>query len=190
MATASANAKPDANSVRLTATSWASVPERTTAKPASSTRLGKLVKKGSTMPRRGAISHAARNTATAATPVVARPALRTADLASEAGANAAAAFDERTGVHDLDRARPRQIDRNPVHDPARALAHHDDQVAEKNRLVDAVGHEQRGLFVLFPDAQQLIAHRLARLRIERAEGFVKQQNVRIDGQRARDADAL
>ena len=50
-----------------------------------------------------------------------------------------------------------------------------------NRTVDARGR---------PNAQQFRLHDLARLRVERGERFVHQQDVRVHGQRARQVNAL
>src|SRR5581483_11160424 len=47
-----------------------------------------------------------------------------------------------------------------------------------------------GLARVDPDAQQLVLHDLARLRVERAERLVEQQDRWIAGERARDGDAL
>src|SRR3989442_3992986 len=60
-----ARANPMANSDRLTETSWRKSPLGTISRMAANTGLGWLVKVGSTMPARGAISQIARNTSTA-----------------------------------------------------------------------------------------------------------------------------
>ena len=46
------------------------------------------------------------------------------------------------------------------------------------------------LAIRAPDAQQLRLHELARLRVERGERLVHEQDVRVDGQRAREVGAL
>jgi hypothetical protein len=48
-----------------------------------------------------------------------------------------------------------------------------------------VGDEQHGLAIPTPDRLQLLLQRLARLRIERAERFVHQQDLRIEREKAR-----
>src|SRR6185295_17101424 len=187
--TAKARTNPIANSDRLTIPSRSSVPLRTTSTAAASTRLGRLVKNGSTRPRRGASSQAARTAATEIVDTTSRLSMRLHVAANQA-ADAAAMLDEGGRVGDVDRPRPRQIDGNRRDDAARCPAHHHDHVAEEDRFIDAVRDEERGLLVLLPDAEQLVAHRLASLRVERAERLVEQQDLRIDGERAGDADAL
>src|SRR5215471_2378608 len=187
IATASAN--PIANSERLTAASRSSVPLRTTSAAAAITCVGRLVKNGSTRPRRGAASQTARKTAIDAVEIASRLSMGFLAAAEEA-ADATAVFDERGRVGDLDRPRPRQVDSDRLEHSPRALAHHDNSVAEEDRFVDAVRDEERGLLVLLPDAEQLVAHRLAGLRVERAERLVEEQDLRVDGERPRDADAL
>ena len=98
----------------------------------------------------------------------------------------------RIGADRLDVARPakRQID--DLLDAARARSHHRNAIAEQNGLVDRVGDEHHGLALLEPfhDAQKLLLQNLSRLRIERSERLVHQQDFRIDGERAHEADAL
>ena len=91
------------------------------------------------------------------------------------------------GVHDVERARARQVDPQVVHDPARARRHHEHPVGEEHRLGDRVGDEQHGLLPLHPDALQLDVHVLARHGVERAERLVHQQHGRIVDQGADDA---
>src|SRR5205085_6285149 len=57
-------------------------------------------------------------------------------------------------------------------------------------LVDRMGDEYHRLAFVLHDAQQLFLQHLARLRIERGERLVHQQDVRIDRERAYQADAL
>src|SRR5689334_10811599 len=52
-------------------------------------------------------------------------------------------------------ARPRQIDLQLADDASGARRHHDDAVAEENRLVDGVGDQHYGLAAREPDALQL-----------------------------------
>ena len=81
------------------------------------------------------------------------------------------------GVHDgLDAARPRR--------------HHRHAVGEIDRLLHVVGDEDHGLRRALPDAQQLALHQPAGLRVERAERLVHQQDLGIEGERARDRGAL
>ena len=69
-------------------------------------------------------------------------------------------------------------------------AHHRDLVGEEDRLVDAVGDQQRGRRLLGPDAQQLEVEVLPGHVVERAERLVEQQHRGLERQRARDRDPL
>ena len=71
-----------------------------------------------------------------------------------------------------------------------AIAHDRDAVAHLDRLVDVVGHEDHGLPELAVQAQEVVLETVARDRVDRAEGLVHQHDRRIDGHRARYADAL
>ena len=75
--------------------------------------------------------------------------------------------------------------------PGRAR-HHRDAVAEQDRLVDRMGDEHHGLALVraLHELQQLLLQDFARLRVERGERLVHQQDRRIDGERAHQADAL
>src|SRR5215472_5555196 len=53
-----------------------------------------------------------------------------------------------------------------------------------------MGHEQDRLAASFPDAHELRLHDLAGLRVERGERLVHQQDLRVDGERASEIDAL
>ena len=80
----------------------------------------------------------------------------------------------------------------PVADDARGRPrrHDDDAVGERDRLFQIVGDEQHRLAVGAPQIEQQIAHDLPRLRVERAERLVHQQDFRIADQHLREADAL
>ena len=75
--------------------------------------------------------------------------------------------------------------------PGRAR-HHGDAVAEQDRLVDRMGDEHHGLALVGPlhELQQLLLQDLAGLRVERGERLVHQQDRRVHGERAHQADAL
>ena len=68
--------------------------------------------------------------------------------------------------------------------------HHDDAVGEIERLLLIVGDEHRGDVARLVDLAQPAPQVLADLGIERAEGFVEQQQARLDRQRAGQCDAL
>src|SRR5262249_32167217 len=91
---------------------------------------------------------------------------------------------------DLHVARPRQRHAEFFADRARTVAEDDDAVREQDRLGDHVRDENDGLFCLRPDAQQLELHKAPRLRVERGERLVHQENLGLDGERAREVDAL
>src|SRR5579884_1009922 len=75
-------------------------------------------------------------------------------------------------------------------DAPRPRRHHRHAVGEIDGLLHAVGDEDHGLRRALEDAHELRLHEPARLRIERAEGFVHQQDRRIEGERARNRGAL
>ena len=75
-------------------------------------------------------------------------------------------------------------------DSAGRGAEHEDAVGEQQRLVDAVRHEHDGGAGLRPDFQEILLQLLARLRVERAERLVHEDEDRLAHQRARDTDAL
>ena len=90
---------------------------------------------------------------------------------------------------DVARARQRHA---PVADDARRRPrrHDDDAVGQRDRLFQVVGDEQHRLAVGAPQIEQQIAHDLPRLRVERAERLVHQQDLRIADQHLRQPDAL
>ena len=68
--------------------------------------------------------------------------------------------------------------------------HHQDAVADQQRLLDRVGDEDHGEADLVPQRDQLLLHLAPGQRIERGERLVHQQHRRLHGQRAGDGDAL
>src|SRR5512146_2821880 len=162
------------------------------------------------------ICQAARNAATASTPIKGRsmrakealrrgraaltcarssvigffPRARAAHLLFEQAPDLLAIGGEFRPVANLEAARALEIDRDFADDTAGRGAHDDDAVGEIDRLVDVMGHEEDGLAVALPDTQELRAHDLADLRVERAEGLVHQQDLGLDAERPGDADAL
>src|SRR6516165_1615703 len=97
---------------------------------------------------------------------------------------------ELAGALDRERARPRQRNFHILPHATGTARKYQDPVRQKDRLVDLMGDEQDGLAPLLPDAHQLRLHDLAGLRIERGERLIHQQNLRVDGERAREIDAL
>ena len=87
-------------------------------------------------------------------------------------------------------ARARPAGRDDVDEAAGPRRHDADPVGQHRRLVERMGDEHDGRAGLAPDAQQLVAHQQPRLLVERAERLVEQQHLRLEHQRARDADAL
>ena len=59
-------------------------------------------------------------------------------------------------------------------DPARLCRHDHDAVAENDGFIDAVGDENDGLFVLFPDLEKLFLKQQLVLRVQCGERFVHQ----------------
>src|SRR5215470_14086763 len=68
--------------------------------------------------------------------------------------------------------------------------HDGDAIGEMHRLAHVVSDKDHGLGGAPPDAEQLVLHQAAGLRIERAERLVHEQDRRIEGERARDRGAL
>ena len=93
-------------------------------------------------------------------------------------------------VADVEPPRARQRYGDLADYPAGRRAHDDDAVGEIDRLVDIVGDEEDRLAVALPDAQELRAHDLPDLRVERTERLVHQQYLGLDAQGAGDSDAL
>ena len=75
-----------------------------------------------------------------------------------------------------------------LHQPA--LVEHGDRVGEAEGLVDVVRHEDHRLGEARLQVAELVLQAGADERIERAEGLVHQQDRRIGGQGAGEADAL
>ena len=70
------------------------------------------------------------------------------------------------------------------------LLHDHDLVAEQERLVDVVRDEHDGLAELALQSQQLLLQFGAHDRVDGAERLVHEQDVRVDRESPRDADAL
>ena len=87
-------------------------------------------------------------------------------------------------------SRARQCDVDDFLDRARARRHHRNPVRQKDRFADIVRHEQRRVAGRFVNAQQLVLHDPAGLRIERAERLVHQQDFRIVREAGGDRYAL
>ena len=87
-------------------------------------------------------------------------------------------------------ARPRERNGDVGEDAPRPLRHHDDAVAEQHGLVDVVRHEHHRAPVGRPDAEQLALHVPPRLRVERAERLVHQQQRRVHDHRAAYSESL
>src|SRR5439155_472570 len=75
-------------------------------------------------------------------------------------------------------------------DAARARRHDRDPGREDERLLQAVGDEDHGLLRPPPDLEEPLAHEEPRLLVERPEGLVHQDDLRVDRQRAPDRHAL
>src|SRR6266700_6685742 len=90
-----------------------------------------------------------------------------------------------------DVARPRQRDL-PIPDDAggRPRRHDHHAIGQRDRLLEIVGDEQHRLAVGVPQIEQQVAHDLPRLRVERAERLVHQQDFRIADEHLDEADAI
>ena len=71
-----------------------------------------------------------------------------------------------------------------------AVAHDDDAVGQRQRLVLAVGDEQRGDLQALLDVAHLLAQPLAQMLVEAGEGLVEEQDLRLEHQRAGERHAL
>src|SRR5262245_30466313 len=98
--------------------------------------------------------------------------------------------DECRMVLERQRALSRQLNRDDVLDAGGPRREHDDAVGEEHSLVDLVSHEQRGGLGAREDFQQFHLHEFARLRVERGERLVEQQELRLYRESARDIHAL
>ena len=74
--------------------------------------------------------------------------------------------------------------------PDASLVEHDHPVRELQRLLLIVGHEHGGDVDLVVELAKPAPQLLADLGVERAERLVEQQDARLDGERARERDAL
>ena len=98
----------------------------------------------------------------------------------------------RIGAHRVGLTRPSEGHIEHLLDAAGARAHHRDAIAQQDRLVDRMGDEYHGLALVGPlhESKQLLLQDLARLRVERRERFVHQQNGWVHDERAHEAYAL
>ena len=90
---------------------------------------------------------------------------------------------------EIEGARPRERHVDDFGDAPGPRRHHHDAVGEQHRLGNAVRDMDRGLALLHPHALDVHRDLLARQRVERAEGLVEQEHLRLDGEGARDAFA-
>ena len=83
-------------------------------------------------------------------------------------------------------------ERQPVFavDAPRPRRHHDQPLAEQQRLLDRMGDQDDRLAGLLPELQDEALHLLPRQRVECAERLVHQDHVGVVGQAARQRDAL
>ena len=72
----------------------------------------------------------------------------------------------------------------------RAIGHQDDLVGQQNGFVDVMGNHEHGLRGGGADFEQLVLDHAAGEGVERAERFVQQQHLGLDGKGAGNADAL
>ena len=97
---------------------------------------------------------------------------------------------EKTGAKRVDDgtvggARTGQVNRRIVHHARRRLRQEQDPVAQVDRLVQVVGHEQHGRRLGLPEVKEDLAQPVADRLVERDERLVKQQDRRADGKSAR-----
>src|SRR2546428_6245053 len=90
----------------------------------------------------------------------------------------------------LHRARSRNVDLEELAHARRPGGEHEDAVAHGDRLFDGMCDEYHRSRRELVDAEQLVLQDFARQGVERAEGLVHKQDVRLDGERTREAGAL
>ena len=128
-----------------------------------------------------------------------RPASARPDLLAVERQTAARGASTTCAVDQVERARrttPRRRRREVVDlgrradllDPA--LAHHDDPIGQRERLLLVVGDVDRRDAELALDRADLLAQRDADLRVERRQRLVEQQDLRLDRQGPRQRDPL
>ena len=91
-------------------------------------------------------------------------------------------------LRDISRARHRHLD-ELLHLP-RMRREHQDAIGQVDGLIQIVGDEDDRDIDFTPDLQQMSLHARARLRIERAEGLIHEQDTGLVRQRAHDRDPL
>src|SRR6218665_981501 len=72
------------------------------------------------------------------------------------------------------------LDGDDVPHRAGAACHHHDAVGQVHRLFPRMGDEKHGAGMAARHAHQLLLHHDAGLRVERAEGFIHQQHLRVE----------
>src|SRR6266508_6259580 len=82
-------------------------------------------------------------------------------------------------------ARAARSDAEDVLHPARPLAEQDDVVREVDGLVEVVRHEHQCRTVPRPGREEMVLQAHARERVERAEGLVEEEYLRLRHERAR-----
>ena len=68
--------------------------------------------------------------------------------------------------------------------------HHEHPIPQKDRFRDRVRHKQDGLLIFVLDPLQVQVHLVAGQRIQRAERFIHEQQVRVVDQRPTNGDPL
>src|SRR5690606_25782269 len=71
-----------------------------------------------------------------------------------------------------------------------SLAEDDDAVGELEGLVDIVGDEHDGLLMVLADLEQEVLHAQPGERIERGEGLIEEEHIRLCSQATREPHAL
>src|SRR5690242_11048969 len=82
------------------------------------------------------------------------------------------------------------IDRDDAQHAGRTRAHHHDHVANGNGLRHVVRDEYHRRAIPSQEREELLLQLEARERVDRGEGLVEQQHLRLQRKRARDADPL
>src|SRR5690242_1224896 len=109
---------------------------------------------------------------------------------TKAGAHAMGDRGKLGGFSNVERAIGRKIGVDQVDDATGARAHHDDARGQEHRFGNRMRDEHHGLAGSLPEPQELLVQVVADDLVQRAEGLVHEQKRRIEGEGARDGDAL
>src|SRR5690606_36119891 len=86
--------------------------------------------------------------------------------------------------------RPGDIHVHNLHHLARPARHYNHSIREVDRLIYLVSNEEHRLAKMSPDPQEFSLHYLARLRIQRREWLIQEENFWVGNETSRQVGAL